>query len=124
MDLTPFVNAIRDKHWALLTGLIVFVVVGFAKQGWFSSWVATKLTAQSTQWFALSLSLLTTVSGDLINGRTWQTAIMDAVIAFMVAISSHQVIIENLRKGEEIIRPTRKTMASRITRAIAGMYIQ
>lgn len=124
MDLTPLVNAIRDKHWALLTGLIVFVVVGFAKQGWFSAWVATKLTAQSTQCFALSLSLLTTVSGDLINGRTWQTAIMDAVIAFMVAISSHQVIIENLRKGEEIIRPTRKTTASRITRAKTGMYIQ
>lgn len=103
MDITPFVDAAKSHQWLLLCALVTYFLVATAKQGWLSVWVASKLTPTTTPWYALGVGILTTMSGDIVSGKSWQVALQDGALAAFAAILGHQFVIESLRGGREVI---------------------
>jgi hypothetical protein len=104
MDLTPFVAAFQAHQWALFAALLVGAIVALSKQGWLSTWLAAKIPPAVRPWYALGVSLLTTGSGDLIAGKTWQDALQDVALTFVTAMMGHQIVIESIRHGVELIK--------------------
>jgi len=103
MNITPFIQAFQSHQWVLLGALVTGALVALSKQGWVSAWLASKITPAITPYYALLVSILTVGSNDIASGKSWQQAVQDAISAVMVAIVGHELVIEGLRKGKEII---------------------
>ncbi len=110
-DLTPFVNAITTHAWPLLIALILFTLVGVAKQGWFSTWIATKLAGAATLYYTFGLGLVGTMASEVIAGKSWQGALMDGFGAIVVAVTTHQFLIKGIRNGRELFKRTARVAA-------------
>ena len=110
MDITPILNAAKAHQWVLFAALITGGLIAASKQGWLSTWIASKLTPTTTPYVALVTGVLTIWVSDVTTGKTWQAAVVDALtnglIAGLSAIAGHQLVIESLRKGKEIVPPT------------------
>ncbi len=113
MDLTPFITAIGNRQWILLTGLVIWAIVALAKQGWLSDWIAKKLQPTVIPYYTLVLSVLSVGSTDLVAGKSWQQALSDAVGAVFTAVAAHQFVVESARRGREIVPPTKTTAERR-----------
>lgn len=113
-DVTPYVNAFKDKAWLLLGAMIVGLLVTLAKQGWVSNWISTKLTPRSTPYYALLLSALSAGSADIIAGKPLAQAIMDTLFTAFTAVAGHQFVVESIRRGKEFIPATDKVQERRI----------
>ncbi len=120
MDLTPFITAFVAHQWALFAALIVGLVVALSKQGWLSSWLAAKIPPAVRPWYALAISLLTTGSGDIVSGKTWQAALQDVALTFVTAMMGHQIVIESLRHGVELIKRKSSAGGASPSAGIAG----
>jgi hypothetical protein len=113
-DITPFIDAAKDKKWLLLGALLVGAIITLAKQGWVSDWIAKKLTPTTIPYYALLVSVLATGSADIASGKTWQQAVTDSIVAAFTAIAGHQLIVESVRRGKEFIPPTDTTAERRL----------
>jgi len=113
VDITPFVVAVAAHKWLLLSALIVNLAVATAKQGWLSMVIARRLTPAATPYYALLVSVLTAASGDIISGKSWQSAITDSVAICFTAMAAHQFVVESFRKGKELIPATKAAAAFR-----------
>lgn len=107
INVQPIMDAATGKHWLLLGALLVGAIVALAKQGWLSTWLATKLSPKALPWVALGLSITGTMSVEIVQGKTWQQAITDGAIIAFAAVFGHQAVIEGARNGKEIVPETR-----------------
>ncbi len=112
-DLAPILAAEKNHQWLLFAGLVIGAILAFAKQGWVSDFIARKLTAKSLPFYALLVSVLGTASTEIVQGKPWTQALMDSLFAAFAAIGAHQIVIESLRSGREIVPPTKTTAARR-----------
>jgi hypothetical protein len=103
MNLQPFIKAYQAHQYMLLGALLVGGLVAFSKQGWFSAWLDKKLTPRLIPYYALLVSLLTVGSTDIVSGKSWQQAAQDVLGALVLAIAGHQLVIESLFSGREIV---------------------
>lgn len=96
------------SHQVLLgAGVIVMLFVGLSKQGWLSAKLQSLLPASLLPWYTLAISMLATWSTEVTQGTSWSQAILDALKLAMAAIFTHQLVIESMRGGKELI-PERK----------------
>jgi hypothetical protein len=107
MDITPFLNAIKSHQWALLTALILGLFVALVKQGQLGQALKAKLPKQLIPFYAPVLGAVGAFSVEVIQGTAWKAAVVDAVnlgiTGAMIAIFGHQLVIEGLRGGKELI---------------------
>ena len=119
VDIAPFIAAYRAHQYVLLGALVVGLLVALSKQGWFSTWIASKLTPAVIPYYALGVAVLGVVTADLKTGKTWQQAVLDAFMAGFAAIGGHQLLIESGRKGKELVPATDAVYKLRTTAASA-----
>jgi hypothetical protein len=103
MDLTPLLAALVAHQWTILAALSINLFIALAKQGWFSTWVASKLPASILPFVAVALGSLGAVATDLLQGLPWNTSLLAGVSAAFAAIVGHQIVNESMRKGVELI---------------------
>ena len=103
LDLAALFNAVVSRQWLIFGALIVFPLIGLAKQGWLSTKIAGWLTPRLTPYWAILLGILTTGCKDILAHQSWQAALQDGIMTGIAAIMSHQLLIESARSGREII---------------------
>jgi hypothetical protein len=103
MDLQPVIAAFQAHQWVLFGALIVGGLIAFAKQGWFSTWIQSKLPASDIPYYAVVIGVLTMMVTDIETGKTWQQAILDGFFAATTAVFGHQLLIEGVRGGKEVV---------------------
>lgn len=108
MNLQPVVDAIKAHNWVLLAALVVGFLVAVAKQGWAGAWIASKMPARALPYYAVVLSLLGAAATQLTQGVPLNTVISNALAAAAIAIAGHNVVIEGLRGGVELIPQYKK----------------
>jgi len=106
--VSSIIAAWQAHEWLLFTALIVGAVVSFAKQGWLGGWLAAHLPPAARPYLAMALGFFGTVAGELCSQPPVPLvqALLDGVngiIAGMIAIAGHQVVIEGMRGGKEIV---------------------
>jgi len=102
MDVQPLVDALSHHSYAMFAALLVGLLVDFAKQGWFSSWLARRLKPAWLPWVAIGLGVAGTVSTSFVSGKPIVAALMEGLAAGMAAIAGHEMLIEGLRGGREL----------------------
>jgi hypothetical protein len=103
MNIQPFIDAWHAHNWILFAALIIGASIALAKQGWFSAWVASKLPPRAIPSYAFALALLGAAATELIAGVPLQIALLHAFAAAAAAILGHNVVIEGMRGGKELI---------------------
>jgi hypothetical protein len=93
----------KGGHAVLGIALLVGMVIALAKQGWLSSWLASKLPPVSLPYLAVALAFVGTWSTEVENGTAWLQALLDALKIAAIAVLGHETVIEGLRKGKEIV---------------------
>lgn len=95
--------AYQAHAYVMLGALAIGALVAFAKQGWLSVWLATRIPARYLPVLAVALGVLGTASTSLISGRPLLQAVLDGLASAMVAVFGHQVVVEGFRRGKEIV---------------------
>lgn len=111
MDITPIVNALTSHSWVLLGALLIGLFVALAKQSQLGAWIASKLPKTAIPLYAPLLGVLGMSAAEVIAGGSWQKAVIDGFNAGILAVFGHELLIEGLRKGVEIV-PAAKTPPS------------
>lgn len=104
---------LSGHQWAPAVGVAIFLVIGLTKQGWFSTWVATKIPSAAQPWVALILGAIAAGAYQLSTGVTWTKALLMALEAAATAVFAHQAIVEGLFKGNEIVPMSRSLRATK-----------
>jgi len=112
-SFNDLILALSGHHWTILFGIGLFLLVGFAKQGWLSAWLASKVPTGYQPLLALVLSLLALAGSQIAAGAAVVPAILQALEAAAMAVFTHQVIVEGVRKGKELVPATKTVAASR-----------
>jgi hypothetical protein len=120
MDLTPIVAALQGKQWLLLSALLLLTFCGLAKQGQLGVWLQRALPARFLPFLAPLLGIAGTWAAEVVAGKPWSAALVDALIngvqAGMGATLLHEVIVEGARGGREIVpAKSRPSSSSNLT---------
>jgi hypothetical protein len=108
VDATAFVDAFKGHQWALLAALVIYAFAALSKQGWLGTTLQAHLPKRMLPFLAPLTALLLLSTGEMIFGKIpWPTAILDGFIAGWLPIVGHQVVIESMRGGKELV-PAKK----------------
>ena len=107
--------AIASHQWAVVAGIGIWLVVALAKQGWLSTWLASKIPGAYQPLVALALAQLLFVAQQLASGKPVVPAVLQALEAAAMAVFTHQVVVEGVRKGKELVPATKSVQAVRDT---------
>jgi hypothetical protein len=101
--IDQLIAAYNGKAYILLVALVAGALVAMTKGGWFTSWVANKIPPATRPWLALAISEVAMFATETQAGKAWQQVLMDGLMAAAVAVLGHQMGIEGLRGGKEIV---------------------
>lgn len=98
--------------WLAVAALIVGAVVRFLK----SDMVNERLESMGfpaipkavLPWVALVLGMASGALDAVLNGTDWPQAVAMGVVSGIGAIAGHQLVVESLRGGREILAPSDK----------------
>jgi hypothetical protein len=106
-SIQPFIDAVTGHKWALLTALVLGFFVALVKQGQLGQALQAKLPKQLIPFYAPVIGSAGAFSVEVIQGTAWKAAVVDAVnlgiTGAMIAVFGHQLVIEGLRGGTELI---------------------
>jgi hypothetical protein len=103
MDINNIVAALVSGKWVLAGAFFVLGVVALLKQGYVSTWLASKLPSAAVPYLAVVLGVLGTAASSVISGKPLLQAIISGFQSGVTAVFLHEVIVEGLRKGKELI---------------------
>lgn len=86
------IDALKSKNWPLATGLILMLVVFVANKLGLKKLVGPK----ALPWVAMGLAVAGTVGAGLIAGLGWADAIIQGVLAGVVAIGGWELLLKNI----------------------------
>jgi hypothetical protein len=110
------VQAWQGKQYVVVGAFVVGVIIAASKSGWLGTWLATKVPPQARPFLAVVVGILTVSATEMKAGVEWKTALLHAIFAAATAVLGHQMVVEGLRNGKEIMpkgpwHPDRKTGA-------------
>lgn len=105
--LLAMVSDFQSHAYLLAVAIGVAFVVSLAKQGWLSFWLQSKLPSWALPILAFVVAVGTTWATEVQGGIVWSKALWDAINAAALAVFAHQMVVEHMRGGKEII-PARK----------------
>lgn len=112
VPIDSFVAALRSHAYALAAAIGIGFVVSLTKTGWLSTWLAERIPATARPWVAVVLGAVSFTCGAIIAGTDWRTAVMQGIEAGVLAVFGHQVVVQGLRKGAELLPQTAKLTAA------------
>lgn len=94
------IDAIKSKNWPLAVGLILMLVVFVANKLGLKNLVGPK----AVPWIAMGLAVFGTVGTGLITGLGWADAIVQGVLAGVVAIGGWELLLKHFLgdKGDAV----------------------
>ncbi len=110
--LSQVIAAVQAKQWVLFAALLIGFVIALAKQGWLSTWIASKMPSRAIPYYAAALGVLSLMVTDITSGKTLTQAIQDGLAAAMLSVFGHELVIESMRKGKELIPSKRPAPAN------------
>lgn len=103
MNVNDLFAAIASGKYFLAVAFFVGGVVALLKQGYASQWLAKKLPPSVLPWVAVALGILGTISSAIISGQSVEQAVAAGIQSGIGAVFLHEVGIEGLRGGRELL---------------------
>lgn len=94
--------ALTKAHlWIPLASLFINVAVRLSKTDDVVAWFPVNLRPKVRPYLALGLGVLSGIVAGLKTG-SWGSAIAGGIVAGMLAITTHDVVVESIRNGRDI----------------------
>jgi hypothetical protein len=106
MDFNQLLEMLAAHQWEAVGGLAVGSLVATAKQGWLGTKIQAFLPSRFIPFLAPLYAVLGVVAADLVLQRSGVQILSDAGTAVMsafAAVLGHQVLIEGVRNGAELV---------------------
>lgn len=102
--MTPedLVALIIQKKWIALMALLLGFTVRLLKS---DTKIPINIPPQYRVWLALGLAPIAGAFDKWAAGTTWTTAMVEGLIASVMAIVSHNVVVDSMRGGREFVVP-------------------
>jgi hypothetical protein len=113
LPIDPFLDALKQHGYAMAGAIWVGYLVALTKSGHLSVWLAQTIPSKWLPIWALFLGTAGTVSAAIISGQDWKQALLQGGESAVLAVFTHQVVIEGLFGGRELHQPTSKLIAVR-----------
>lgn len=97
------IQAWQGKQYVLVGAFVIGLIVAASKTGWLGNWLATQLPSQARPFLAVIVGILTVASTETISGVEWKLALLHSFYAAATAVLGHQMVVEGLRGGKEIM---------------------
>lgn len=101
MDPSQLGDLIAQHKWVAVSAIVISFAVRILK----SDTVLPTIPPRARIWFAIGLGIVAGVLEKVATGTTWTKALVDGVVAALLAVVSHEAIIASLRSGKEFPIP-------------------
>jgi len=104
MDPTDLANLIADRKWVAVAAVVIGLIVRLLKT---DSKLPIDVPPQLRVWLALALGGASGALDKLVEAgnTTWTTALLNGLVAAVLAIVSHNLVIDSMRGGKELPVP-------------------
>jgi hypothetical protein len=102
MDPNQLGDLIVQHKWVAVAALVIGLIVRVLKS---DTTIPIVVPPLWRSWLALGLGVVSGVLEKVSTGVTWTSAIVDGLVAGVLAIIGHETIIEGLRGGKELPIP-------------------
>lgn len=104
MDPTDLANLIAQRKWVALAAVVIGLIVRLLKS---DTKIPVDVPPQLRVWLALALGAASGALDKLVEAgnTTWTTALLNGLVAAVLAIVSHNLVIDSVRGGKELVVP-------------------
>lgn len=102
-ELTDLWKLISTHQWVLVASVVIGLLVRLVKDDPAVSWIPFTLAPKYRPGVALGLGIVSAVLHSVATGVAFSTALIEGLSAAMLAITSHDVVIEGGRGGRELL---------------------
>jgi hypothetical protein len=106
VEVDEAVSLAHGHAWIPLASLIINVLLRLSKTDAAVDWFPVSIRPRVRPVAALVLGVASGVLAGLVGG-SWFSAIVGGIVAGMMAITTHDVVVESIRKGRDIFVPKR-----------------
>ncbi len=106
-DPSVLFTALLGHDWPVVVGFGLYWVFAFVKQGWVGTWLQAKLPARFLPLISPAIGALGAYCADLLAGQSFAaaaSAILPGVLAGILPVVGHEVVVESLRGGRELVK--------------------
>ena len=100
METDQLLELIAAHKWVPLAAAVIVFTVRLQKAGKLPG--LSRIPSNYRPFLALALGVTSGILNRIVEGTRWQTALLDGVLSALIAIASHDTVIEGLRGGLEI----------------------
>lgn len=101
-EVEILIELAKAKQWVPLSAAVVFALLRLMKN---DTKFPINIEPRVRVWMALVLGLIAGLLSAVANGLHWQTAVLIGIAASAMAVLGHNVAIDSLRGGKEIVIP-------------------
>lgn len=106
-DPSVLFSALLGRDWPVVVGFGLYWMWAFVKQGWVGTWLQAKLPARFLPLISPAVGALGAYCADLLAGQSFAaaaSAILPGVLAGLLPVVGHEVVVESLRGGRELVK--------------------
>jgi hypothetical protein len=103
MNLTALLAALQGKQWILVGAILVGGLIALLKQGWAGAWFAKVLPPAAIPYVAVVLGAVGLSAAEVIAGKPFAQALIDGIQAGITSVFGHELLVEGIRSGKEIV---------------------
>jgi hypothetical protein len=117
VDFNSLLEAASQHRWVLVGAIVVGAIVATVKQGWAGTKLQAQLPPRWIPFLAPLYAALTVGPTEIVAGKSWQVSASDSVAALvsgLLAVLGHEIVVEALRGGKELIPNKAELAAARL----------
>ena len=98
-------QALSQHQYVVFAALVIGMSISLLKQGYLSAWLAQKVPSAMLPVVAAAMGVVGMVAQALATGQDWRQAVFAGLAAAFTAVFGHQVVVEGMMGGSEIVQP-------------------
>lgn len=103
-EIQELAGLIVEHKWTAAAAIVIGLLVRLSKEGKLAA-LTTKLNPRHRSWVAIGLGAASVVVDSLGRGTKCSQALLSGFISACIAIAGHELLIESLRGGKELLSP-------------------
>lgn len=119
VDVNAILEAVVGHRWILLGAILVGGIVALTKQGYLGTKLQASLPPRWIPFLAPLYAALSVGPTEIVAGKSWQVALSDsgaALVSGLLAVLGHELFIEALRNGKELVPNKAELAAVRLSK--------
>lgn len=99
-DIEILLQLLNDRKWVGASAVLIWAIVRLLKMP-SCPWPFSKIPTKARPLVAVVLGIMAGSLDLIVNGTSWQSALINGVVSSAIAVFGHEIFVEWLNKGKE-----------------------